>query len=233
MCCFRSINCIRCALSSIILHYYLALLLGVLCFPLLHVLPACCGLDPVNLPAYVYGDKNATQIVTLNTPVVVRCPAGGYPAPMVYWWRNRERLPLVHRRYEFMRDYSIRFHSIQLTDLGPYTCHVWNRVSTRPASIKIILKAIGPVRAVTNEEASYLQYIVDPAQAPRTERPPYPYRPTRPPAVPAPIYEGAYTATGKYSRWRTWPCLADGRMDQLIPIKSMFVACMYCCSKIY
>lgn len=165
------------------------------CWLFLHVF--CSALDPVNLPAYVYGEKNATQIVTLNTPAVVRCPAGGYPAPMVYWWRNRERLPLVHRRYEFMRDYSIRFHSIQLTDLGPYTCHVWNRVSTRPASIKIILKAIGPVRAVTNEEASYLQYIVDPAQAPITERPSYPYRPTRPPSIPAPIYEEPYRLSGK------------------------------------
>uniref|UniRef100_A0A1B0C4R9 Papilin n=1 Tax=Glossina palpalis gambiensis TaxID=67801 RepID=A0A1B0C4R9_9MUSC len=146
--------------------------------------------EPVNMPAYVYGNKNATQIVTLNRPAVVRCPAGGHPAPMVYWWRNRERLPLVHQRYEFTRDYSLRFHSVQLSDLGPYTCHVWNRVSTRPASIKITLKAFGPARAISNDEAQYLQYIVDPAQAPTTQRPSYPYRPARPVAVPPPaVYE--------------------------------------------
>lgn len=141
------------------------------------------------MPAYVYGKKNATQIVALNQPAVVRCPAGGYPSPMVYWWRNRERLPLVSPRYEFMRDYSLHFYSIQLYDLGPYTCHVWNRVSTRPATIKITLKAIGPARAANNNEAKYLQYIIDPAQAPITQPPSYPYRPTRPPAIPPPIYE--------------------------------------------
>lgn len=152
------------------------------------------------MPAYVYGNKNATQIVTLNRPAVVRCPAGGHPAPMVYWWRNRERLPLVHQRYEFTRDYSLRFHSVQLSDLGPYTCHVWNRVSTRPASIKITLKAFGPARAISNDEAQYLQYIIDPAQAPTTQRPSYPYRPARPVAVPPPAVYEPITPPGKYFR---------------------------------
>ncbi|XP_065354303.1 papilin isoform X3 [Calliphora vicina] len=142
--------------------------------------------EPVNLPAYVYGDRNVTQIVTLNRPAVVRCPAGGHPAPMVHWWRNRSRLPLVSQRFELARDYSLTFRSVQLSDLGPYTCEAWNRLSRRPASIKVTLVAVGPARAVTNDDAQYLQYIVEPPKAPATQRPSFPYRPTRPPAIPPP-----------------------------------------------
>lgn len=146
------------------------------------------------MPAYVYGDRNVTQIVTLNRPAVVRCPAGGHPAPMVHWWRNRSRLPLVSQRFELARDYSLTFRSVQLSDLGPYTCEAWNRLSRRPASIKVTLVAVGPARAVTNDDAQYLQYIIEPPKAPVTQRPSFPYRPTRPPPVPQP-----YVPTSKYT----------------------------------
>lgn len=139
------------------------------------------------MPAYVYGDKVVTQIVTLNRPAVVRCPAGGHPSPMVNWWRNRNRLPLVSDRFELAPDYSLTFRSVQLSDLGPYTCEAYNRLSVRPSSIKVTLVAMGPVRATTNEEAQYLQYILEPPTPPSTHRPEYPHRPTRPPAVPPPL----------------------------------------------
>uniref|UniRef100_A0A0K8V734 Papilin n=2 Tax=Bactrocera latifrons TaxID=174628 RepID=A0A0K8V734_BACLA len=142
---------------------------------------------PLETPAYVYGEKNATQLVSLNRPAQVRCPAGGYPAPHVSWWRDRKRLGLISDRFELTRDYSLMFRSIQLTDLGPYTCEVWNGLG-RPTSMKVILKAVGPARAVTNAESPYLQYIIDPARAPVTRRPTYPYRPQRPPQPPPPVY---------------------------------------------
>lgn len=141
------------------------------------------------MPAYVYGEKNLTQIVSLNRPAVLRCPAGGNPAPMVHWWRNRTRLPLVSQRFELSRDYSLAFRNVQLTDLGPYTCEAWNSASKRPSSIKVTLMAYGPVRATTNAESQYLKYIIEPSRAPpATQRPSYPYRPTRPPTVPPPVY---------------------------------------------
>ncbi|XP_054726012.1 papilin isoform X2 [Anastrepha obliqua] len=143
--------------------------------------------EPKEIPAYVYGEKNATQIVGLNRPAQVRCPAGGHPAPHVSWWRNRKRLGLISDRFELTRDYSLMFRSIQLTDLGPYTCEVWNGLG-RPTSMKVVLKAVGPARAVTNDEAPYLQYIIDPARAPVTQRPSYPYRPQRPQPPPPPVY---------------------------------------------
>ncbi|XP_036342960.1 LOW QUALITY PROTEIN: papilin-like [Rhagoletis pomonella] len=143
--------------------------------------------EPKEIPAYVYGEKNATQIVSLNRPAQVRCPAGGHPAPHVSWWRNRKRLGLISDRFELTRDYSLMFRSIQLTDLGPYTCEVWNGLG-RPTSMKVVLKAVGPARAVTNDEAPYLQYIIDPARAPVTQRPSYPYRPQRPQPPPPPVY---------------------------------------------
>ncbi|XP_004530678.1 papilin isoform X3 [Ceratitis capitata] len=142
--------------------------------------------EPKEIPAYVYGDKNATQIVVLNQPAQIRCPAGGHPAPHVSWWRQRKRLGLVSDRFELTRDYSLMFRSIKLTDLGPYTCEVWNGLG-RPTSIKVVLKAVGPARASNNAEAPYLQYIIDPARARATVAPQAPYRPQRPAQPPPPV----------------------------------------------
>ncbi|XP_017001607.2 papilin isoform X1 [Drosophila takahashii] len=138
---------------------------------------------PVSLPAYIYGDKNVTQIVQLNRPAVIRCPAGGHPEPHVSWWRNGQMFGLKNN--VMARDYSLVFNSIQLTDLGLYTCEVYNQ--RRPVSLRVTLKAVGPVRAQSHEEAQYLQYILNPATRPVTQRPAYPYRPTRPAYVPEPI----------------------------------------------
>jgi len=147
--------------------------------------------EPVSLSAYIYGDKNVTQIVQLNRPAVIRCPAGGFPEPHVSWWRNGHMFGLKNNL--MARDYSLVFNSIQLTDLGLYTCEVYNQ--RRPVSLRVTLKAVGPVRARNHEEAEYLQYVLDPATRPVTQRPVSPYRPTRPAYVPEPI--------GKY---RTFAC---------------------------
>ncbi|XP_070137591.1 papilin isoform X5 [Drosophila bipectinata] len=141
--------------------------------------------DPVPIPAYIFGDKNVTQIVQLNAPAVIRCPSGGYPRPHVSWWRNNKLFGLNGKRAEMDReDYSLVFNSIQLSDLGPYTCEVY--ITGRPVTLRVTLKAVGPARALTNEDAEYLQYVLAPATRPVTQRPSYPYFPTRPPYVPSP-----------------------------------------------
>ena len=130
----------------------------------------------------------------------MRCPAGGYPLPHVTWWRNRTKLSVIGERFEMTRDYSLMFRSVQLTDLGPYSCMVNNKVGHRPVTMEVTLKAVGPVRATTNEQAPFLQYIIDPATVPITERPSWPYRPSRPvqPPAPQPIPTRPRPQTSKY-----------------------------------
>ncbi|EDV43612.1 uncharacterized protein Dana_GF16440, isoform A [Drosophila ananassae] len=141
--------------------------------------------DPVPIPAYIFGDKNVTQIVQLNGPAVIRCPSGGYPRPHVSWWRNNQLFGLNGKRAEMDRDdFSLVFNAIQLSDLGQYTCEVYFK--GRPVTLRVTLKAVGPARALTNEDAEYLQYVLAPAQTPVTQRPSYPFFPTRPPYVPPP-----------------------------------------------
>ncbi|XP_043651988.1 papilin isoform X5 [Drosophila teissieri] len=138
--------------------------------------------EPVNQPAYIYGDKNVTQIVELNRPAVIRCPAGGFPVPHVSWWRNGHLFGLDNGLMQ--RDFSLVFNSIQLSDLGLYTCEVYNQ--RRPVSLRVTLKAVGPVRPLNAAEEQYMQYVLSPATRPVTQRPSYPYRPTRPAYVPEP-----------------------------------------------
>ncbi|XP_033162682.1 papilin isoform X2 [Drosophila mauritiana] len=138
--------------------------------------------EPVSQPAYIYGDKNVTQIVELNRPAVIRCSAGGFPEPHVSWWRNGQMFGLKNNL--MARDYSLVFNSIQLSDLGLYTCEVYNQ--RRPVSLRVTLKAVGPVRPLSPEEEQYMQYVLNPVTRPVTQRPSYPYRPTRPAYVPEP-----------------------------------------------
>lgn len=137
------------------------------------------------MPAYIHGPKNYTQIVTLNKPAVVRCPAGGYPAPYVSWWRTKKRLGLTSVRFDTTRDHSLVFRQIRLSDLGSYTCEAYSGHG-RPVSMKVTLKAIGPVYATHAEEEPYLRYVLSPTSAPTTPKPSYPYRPTRPHVRPPP-----------------------------------------------
>ncbi|XP_023166272.2 papilin isoform X2 [Drosophila hydei] len=141
--------------------------------------------EPRDVPAYILGNKNATQIVQLNQPALVRCPAGGYPAPHVSWWRNNQHFGMGPEtsRAVMNRDYSLYFRSVQLSDLGLYTCDAYN--TGRPVSLHITLKAIGPAQGVGDEK--YLEYIINPPTAPVTQRPTYPYRPSRPVYVPPPV----------------------------------------------
>lgn len=85
--------------------------------------------------------------------------AGGYPRPIVSWWRGTEILPLRSTRFEVNRDYSLVFNQIQLTDLGQYICQAYSGEG-KPVSVSIVLKSIGPVHANDENEEQYLKYII-------------------------------------------------------------------------
>ncbi|XP_055695924.1 papilin isoform X3 [Lutzomyia longipalpis] len=141
--------------------------------------------DPVNIrdaDAYILGEPNSTQIVTLNQPATLRCLAGGYPKPYVSWWRDTELLPLNSSRFEQKRDNSLAFTKVDLTDLGKYTCQAYTGRG-KPVSVFTTLLAVGPVHVSNEEDEKYLQYVIDPPVQTTTirTRPEYPYRPAPPP----------------------------------------------------
>lgn len=100
----------------------------------------------------------------------MRCLAGGYPKPIVSWWRGTEILPLRSTRFEVNRDYSLVFNQIQLTDLGQYICQAYSGEG-KPVSVSIVLKAYGPVQANDESEEQYLKYIIDVPAQPATQAP--------------------------------------------------------------
>lgn len=140
--------------------------------------------DPVPGKAYILGDANSTEIVTLNEPAIIRCLAGGYPKPYVSWWRGTDLLPLKSTRFEVNRDYSLVFNNIELSDLGPYICQAYSGQG-KPVSLYVTLKAIGPVHITNRDDEQYLKYLIAAPDAPITTPPRYPYRPiaTPPPRV--------------------------------------------------
>lgn len=117
------------------------------------------------------GDANSTKIVELKQPAVVRCLAGGYPKPIVSWWRGTDILPLRSSRFEVNRDYSLVFNQIELTDLGPYICQAYSGEG-KPVSVTVLLKARGPVHANDANEEQYLKYIIEAPASPVTQAPP-------------------------------------------------------------
>lgn len=123
--------------------------------------------------AYILGDANTTQVVELHKPAALRCLAGGFPKPIVSWWKGTEILPLRTSRFEVTREYSLVFNSIELTDLGPYICQAYSGEG-RPVSSHITVKAIGPVYPNSTEEERYMQYVIEPSSVPIIPTPYYP-----------------------------------------------------------
>lgn len=136
--------------------------------------------DPQPSKAYILGEANSTQIVTLKEPAVVRCLAGGYPKPFVSWWKGTDLLPYKSTRFEVTQDFSLVLHQVELTDLGPYICQAYSG-SGKPVSKYVTLKAVGPVHTTTEEERPYLRYLIEapvlPVVTPR-------FRPRPAPQVP-------------------------------------------------
>lgn len=128
--------------------------------------------DPEPTDVYIMGEKNSTQIVTLNQPATLRCLAGGYPKPIVSWWKSADMIALNSERYQMTRDFSLEINNVELSDLGPYVCQAYS--GGKPVSVSITLKTYGSVSATDPADEHYLQYVID-----RRDE-----TPTRPPFVP-------------------------------------------------
>ncbi|XP_055618805.1 papilin isoform X1 [Toxorhynchites rutilus septentrionalis] len=150
--------------------------------------------DPVPRDAYIVGPANDTQIAELNQPTSIRCPAGGFPKPIVTWWRETYMMPIKL----INRDYSLQFTRLRLADLGPYVCQAYSGAG-KGISRTVTLKAYGPVPITDPVDEKYLRYIVHarpptiPTYRPRpavTHEPPTPpthsVTQTLPPTLPPP-----------------------------------------------
>ncbi|XP_036145237.1 papilin isoform X3 [Monomorium pharaonis] len=134
--------------------------------------------EPSELPVAIIGEPDTRITVTMNSPIALHCYAMGWPRPFVTWWRGDQMLPLFSDNYEQDTDYTLLIRSVTLTSLGIYTCQAFNGIGT-PASWSATLQAIGPVYNVKPEHEEYTKYLVQPPKRPTTEKPQYPYRPTR------------------------------------------------------
>ena len=138
--------------------------------------------EPRQTDAYIIGQHNVTMLVHLHQPAVIRCLAGGYPKPIVTWWRGQEMLGFRNIR----KDHSYEIPRVQLIDLGPYVCQAYAGHG-KGASITVTLKTIGPIRATNKIEEQYLKYVVSPPRLNETttQRPqilrPTKFRPQPPP----------------------------------------------------
>ncbi|XP_035795510.1 papilin-like isoform X2 [Anopheles albimanus] len=111
--------------------------------------------DPIPRDAYIAGNSNDSQVVQLEGPASLRCAAGGYPLPVVSWWRGTFMMPLNMMK----RDYSLNFASVRLQDLGPYMCQAYPAAGTA-ISRTVTLLAYGPVNPTSPVDDKYLKYVV-------------------------------------------------------------------------
>ncbi|XP_069951755.1 papilin isoform X1 [Cherax quadricarinatus] len=140
-------------------------------------------IDPKPRESAVVPWNHESPVVSLGNPTSLYCRAVGWPRPSVTWWRNSDMLPLSSLQYEQFRDGSLTIRVVNLQNLGPYTCHVYNGQG-QAKSQTIVLRALGPVYNIVNKYRDFLQYIVDPPKAPASTKPPQPTIPTTPfPAI--------------------------------------------------
>jgi hypothetical protein len=155
-------------------------------------------LAPHDLAVDIIGEPDARITVTLNSPITLHCYAMGWPRPLVTWWRGDRMLPLLSENYEQDNDYSLLIRSVTLTNLGVYTCQAFNGIGDRPASWSATVQAVGPVYNVKPEHEEYTKYLVQPPRRPTTEKPQYPYRPTRIQTPENQTYAPIYTTKSLY-----------------------------------
>nr|XP_045610870.1 papilin-like [Procambarus clarkii] len=133
--------------------------------------------DPKPRESAVVPWNREAPVVSLGNPTVLYCRAIGWPKPFVTWWRSADMLPLSSQQYEQFRDGSLTIRVVNLRNLGPYTCQVYNGYG-RATSQTIVLRALGPVHNKPSADRDFLQYIVDPPKAPPTTKSPPPAIPT-------------------------------------------------------
>ncbi|XP_058811937.1 papilin isoform X2 [Topomyia yanbarensis] len=139
--------------------------------------------DPVPRDAYIVGPHNDTQVVELNQPASIRCPAGGFPKPIVTWWRETFMMPIKL----INRDYSLQFTRVRLSDLGSYVCQAYSGAG-KGISKTVTLKAYGPVHISDPVDEKYLRFIVHSRPAPVPTYRPAPVIPHHPRPTPPVFY---------------------------------------------
>ncbi|XP_049281703.1 papilin isoform X4 [Anopheles funestus] len=139
--------------------------------------------DPVPRDAYIAGNMNDSQVVELDKPATLRCAAGGYPKPIVSWWRETYMMPLKMVN----RDYSLHIASVRLTDLGPYVCQAYSGAG-KGISRTVTLMGYGPASPDSPVDEKYMKYLVPrPRPVPSLPGDRYPSRPRPPVAQPPPV----------------------------------------------
>uniref|UniRef100_A0A182JSY1 Papilin n=1 Tax=Anopheles christyi TaxID=43041 RepID=A0A182JSY1_9DIPT len=134
--------------------------------------------------AYIAGNLNDSQVVELEGPATLRCPAGGFPKPIVTWWRDTFMMPLKIVN----RDYSLHLARVRLEDLGPYVCQAYSGAG-KGISRTVTLLGYNLATPVNPLDEKYMKYVV---AAPVPVRPSlpverYPSRPRPPVAQPPPV----------------------------------------------
>lgn len=105
-------------------------------------------------------------------------------------------VPLHTSQFEVRKDYSLLIHSIQLSNLGIYTCQAYNGIG-KAASWSVTVQALGPVYSTRPEDQKYMRYVINAPEAPTTSterayRPAYPYRPSPTPDYYRPFDPNSY-----------------------------------------
>ncbi|KAF6199683.1 hypothetical protein GE061_005981, partial [Apolygus lucorum] len=139
------------------------------------------------LPVAVVNNKEDTAVVvTLGSPAVMRCYAIGFPIPAINWFRGSTVLPISDDEFNQTRDNSLHIRAVSLTNLGFYTCQVYNGQG-KPASHKLVLKAFGPITGTDPNDLTANEFLVPSSDVSSSDinfRPPPPYEPPAPPPRP-------------------------------------------------
>ncbi|XP_031341557.1 papilin isoform X1 [Photinus pyralis] len=126
----------------------------------------------------IVGDQENSHIVaSLGAPTTLHCYATGFPFPSVTWWKDDRLVPLHTHQFEVHKDYSLLIHSVQLSNLGIYTCQAYNGIG-KAASWSVTVQTLGPVYSTRPEDVKYMQYVINAPERP-TPRPLPPTIPTK------------------------------------------------------
>ena len=121
--------------------------------------------DPTPRAVDIIPPQEPSPVVTLGSPIILRCWATGWPKAQFSWWRGQTMMPRISEKYESLPLGGLRINVVTLRDLGPYTCQAYNGEG-KPATNTFIIRALGPLRIVSPKDKPFLQYIVTPPEIP-------------------------------------------------------------------
>ncbi|KAK4885313.1 hypothetical protein RN001_001584 [Aquatica leii] len=117
--------------------------------------------DSVPHATSIVGDsENSHVVASLGAPTTLHCYATGFPFPQVTWFKDDRLVPLHSHQFEIHKDYSLLIHSVQLSNLGIYTCQAYNGIG-KAASWSVTVQALGPVYSTRPEDVKYMQYVIN------------------------------------------------------------------------